>query len=344
MRSPCLLAAALSLAAGCSSAPFTDDAGANPDFAPSATADLAAPPGADLSFPRGADLAGLAQSDLSTLPGPDMSSGGGNGMVGPGGGTVDRLYFAFHGDTRPDNPDDTANYPTDIITAIYKREAAAGVQFAVDLGDHLNSTVAMEAQAQMGLYMKAAQSLGKPTFMTMGNHECSIKGFCDNTDPDQAAYLAALKPISASPYYSIDIKTSSGTATFIFIADNTWDKNQSAWLEATLKKADASSKYTFVMRHHPLGYAKLSVPDENAIIQAHKYSLLLVSHQHLYSRDPADKSGRTVILGCGGASLDPSQQYYGFGTVAQEKDDSLTVSIYDQASNMIQDTFSVSPK
>ncbi len=326
------IALALALAAGCSSSADHSTGPAGDDLAAPEVADLAAPPGTDLAISPRADLRG------GTV---DLAQGA---AVGPHGGSVDRLFFAFHGDTRPDTPDDTASYPNDVIRAIYQREAVAGVQFAVDLGDHLNATVAKEAQAQMKLYAQAAALLGRPTFMTMGNHECTSKALpCDPNDPDFAAYAAALAPVSPTPWYSVDVKTSSGLATFVFVADNAWGAAQAQWLDATLAKADAAAKYTFVMRHHPYGYAKLSVPDENALIAKHKVTLRLTSHKHLYSRDPDDPSGRSVILGCAGASLDPSQDYYGYGTVKQELDDTLTVTIFDEATDAPQDTFSVTP-
>src|SRR5262249_59331254 len=39
--------------------------------------------------------------------------------AGPGGGLLPELRFAVVGDTRPANLDDTANYPTDIVRAIW---------------------------------------------------------------------------------------------------------------------------------------------------------------------------------------------------------------------------------
>src|SRR5260221_10014157 len=113
------------------------------------------------------DLAS-APRDLANVPPADLAMAGlpKGGNVGPGGGAVDRLYFAVHGDTRPMNCNDTAGYPTMIIQNIYKREAAANVEFAVDVGDHMfvcSGTLA-QAQAQMKLYTAAAALLPKTTF------------------------------------------------------------------------------------------------------------------------------------------------------------------------------------
>src|SRR5262249_14618355 len=110
MRSPTFLALALLLpAGGCS-----EESLVNQDMP-------------DLAVPS-------APPDLSPS-GPGSKPLGGSVTVS--GGTVDRLFFGFTGDTRPSNMDDTAHYPTSTITQIFSRMVQADVQFALDLGDHM---------------------------------------------------------------------------------------------------------------------------------------------------------------------------------------------------------------
>jgi hypothetical protein len=290
------------------------------------------PIGGDDAMPDGAVAPDLAMS-----------------AVGPGGGAVDRLFFAMHGDTRPPDCDQTGAYPTDIIRSIFQREHDLGVQFAVDLGDHMfvcNNSVD-EAQTQMKMYMDASQLLGKTTFMTMGNHECAGGNMCSSTanDANSTVYRQALAPIAALPYYSFDVMTSSGKATFVIVADNFWDGAQQQWLEATLTRADAEARYTIVARHHPIDNKDLQNPQMWQVIRAHKYTLFLTGHSHVYSHDTwLDPSGRTLRLGVGGAPLASGQSFYGFGAVQQNADGSLAVTIYDQATMNPQDSFTVAPQ
>ena len=286
----------------------------------------------------------LASGDLSLgdVPGP--------GTIGPTGGSVDRLWFAFHGDTRPPECDQTDQYPSAIIRNIFTREAAERVQFAVDLGDHMyvcNNSVA-EATTQMGFYMEAAALLGRPTFMTMGNHECLNGATCTpvSEDANSTVYLKALAPISPLPYYTFNVTTHSGLATFVVIADNFWSDTQRQWLEATLTKADSEAKYTIITRHHPPENSQLSNSAIWQIIQAHKYSLFLAGHSHSYRHDISlDGSGRSLRCGCGGAPISTYPgSFFGYGTVLQGPDDRLYVTIFDQATNAIQDAFSVAPQ
>jgi hypothetical protein len=274
----------------------------------------------------------------------------GGGTVGPTGGTVDRLLFAFHGDTRPPNCDQTSAYPTKIINSIFRREAQAGVQFTVDLGDHMFvcSNQLATAQAQMKYYTDAAKTLPVPTFMTMGNHECGGADFCPANSPsaNMQAYMAALTSISPLPYYSFDVTTKTGKATFVIVADNAWDSTQEKWLVSTLTEADKSAKYTIVVRHHPIDNKDVSGNQTIwGIVSSHKYTLFLTGHSHLYSHDTyLDKTRRTLRMGCGGAPLDPGATWNGYGTVQQGMDDKLYVTVYDVDTNMPQDSWSVSPQ
>lgn len=300
-------------------------------------------------LPSSSDLGGA--SDLGAATG-DLSLGEvpGPGTIGQSGGAVDRLWFAFHGDTRPPECDQTNLYPTEIIQSIFKREAEKQVQFAVDLGDHMyvcNNSFD-EAETQMGLYMSAAALLGRPTFMTMGNHECLNGAICmpGSGDANSTVFLKALAPTSPLPYYSFDVTTRSGLATFVVVADNFWSDTQRQWLEATLAKADTDAKYTIITRHHPIDNSQLSNRAIWQIIQSHKYSLFLAGHSHSYHHDMAlDASKRSLRCGCGGAPISTYPgAFYGYGTVLQGPDDRLYVTIWDQATDAIQDAFSVAPQ
>ncbi len=349
-----LVLASLLAAAGCAAdggsafPPLGDDGGSDDLAAPGrpdlAGRDLAAQKGADLAMPHGAQ-------DMAVSQGMGGKPAGGN--VGAKGGQVDRLYFAFHGDVRPMNCDDTPNYPTQIITSIFQQEGQQGVEFALDLGDHMFacSSNSKYADDQMNLYMTASHSLPKTTFLTMGNHECRASMICSNNgDVNYAAFLSALAPISKTPYYSFDVQTSAGLATFVIVADNAWSNAEQTWLENTLSTADKKAKYTFIARHHPIDNTDLpNMMTEWQIIQKHKYSIFFTGHTHEYKHDVAlDPSRRTVRLGAGGAPLavppNGDGYFYGYGTVLQGLDGHLYVTIYDESNGNIIDAWNVPPQ
>ena len=259
-----------------------------------------------------------------------------------------RLFFAFHGDVRPAACNDTAAYPTAIIESIFRREAELGVEFAVDLGDHMyvcNGSLEA-ARTQMGLYVRASQLLHAPTYMAMGNHECGVE-YCaaGSTDANFTAFLEALRPISYEPWYRVNVPVRGGYAAIVMVADNAWDERQAAWLDATLANAERDAKYLIVVRHHPVDDLSLHNPEEWQIIQRHRYALVLTGHSHHYRHDvEADPSERSVRLGCGGAPLDDGAQFFGFGTVEQQPDDRLLVRIYDSGSGNQEDAWSVAPR
>lgn len=335
--------------AGCGDSGFVDDFGAtddadvpSADLRQSGSGDMAHRPGADLAVGHSPDLA-LVSTDMAIQVMP--------GAIGPKGGTVDRLYFAFHGDARPANCNDTPNYPKDILSSIFTREAARNVEFAIDLGDHFfgcGTGKYNTAPAQMAIYMNASKLLPALTFLTMGNHECRSSGLCHPGDGDEnlAAYLPALAPISATPYYTFDVHTSQGIATFVVIADNAWDNTEQQWLESTLTKADANSKYTIITRHHPIDNVDLpNMMVEWNMIQKHKYTLFMTGHTHEYKHDTyLDPSKRTLRMGISGAPFNGNTMFYGYGTVDQQQGGNLLVKIYDQATDAIQDTWSVTPQ
>jgi len=250
------------------------------------------------------------------------------------------------GDTRPPNCGETANYPTAIINAIVDQMKAKGAQFAIDAGDHIyvcNSDFSA-ATTQMNLYLQATARLGKTFFMTQGNHECyPTPCLPGSSSVNHRAYMQALAPISATPYYSFDVQTSGGLATFVIIADNSWDATQEAWLQQTLTTADSRAKYTIVVRHHPQSDSAVATNGAMmALIRTHKFALLLTGHSHYYRREAAD-NGRDLIVGIGGAPLVVAGAFYGYLMVEQQRTGRLQVSVYDLNTNTIVDSFSVGP-
>jgi hypothetical protein len=307
------------------------------------------PTGVDMAAP-----AGSADGGGHDGGGPDMAmpctipTGG---SVTASGGTVDRLYFGITGDTRPMS--NSTHYPSSlqmVINNIFDQMGQKGVQFAVDQGDHLEAGNSSAASGQMGDYATATSKLGKPVFMTMGNHECSSSlsgagcgGSC-TADFKCNAFLNALGPISTDPYYRVDVMTAKGLAIFIVVADDAWNSTQQSWLAQQLTYADTHAKYTFVSKHHPDG--NTDRPEFQQIydlVKSHKYTLFLTGHSHEYKRQISDP--RAIVMGLGGAPFDnPNQMWWGYGTVMQCPDDHIYVTIYDQATGTTKDSFSVPPQ
>jgi hypothetical protein len=302
-----------------------------------------------MTVPRGAvDLSG---------PQPDLWMPPPVGTIGPQGGKVSRLLFGVTGDTRPMNCDDTQNYPTAILTSIFSGMQAAGVQFAVATGDHqfVCSGGYATAMAQLEKYKTAEQALpNKVVFPTMGNHECNETQFCSVTGYIPARFKAYMDilvhPNWQQPYYSFDVMTDFGLATFVFAADTAWDATQSAWLKQTLSKA-ANAKYLFIFRHYPLGTrfndnnVDPSLAAEEQIITGVHYTMLITGHSHEYRHDTAaDPSGRAVIMGLGGAPLAGAANYYGYLLIEQQAGSgNIQVRLYDEATRMQVSTFTLTP-
>jgi hypothetical protein len=283
---------------------------------------------------------------------PDLATPGGGGgppdggtSVGPTGGSVTLLHFGLTGDTRGSACEDTAGYPTNVITAIAQQFEQLGLDFALDLGDHMyvcNNSLPI-ATLQMNLYMGAIKNFAGTWFMTMGNHECtSTPCLPTSANANYTAFMSALAPISTSPYYTFDVSTSLGLATFVIIADNAWGPTQATWLDQTLALADQKAKYTIVARHHPSGDTSVATNAASLqIIHNHKYALFLTGHSHLYRHLTGD-SGRDLILGTGGAPLISGGAFHGYAIVDQQGDGTLKVSVYD-ITNALQDSWSVGP-
>ncbi len=305
----------------------------------------------DMSLASGKDMS--TKVDMAKGPVPDMAKVPCTAPASTGvtnsGGTVDRLYFGFTGDTRPCGSADSAcqtgdatssGYPASlqtIINNIFTQMGKKGVQFAIDQGDHLEASSGASATMQMGNYLDAAALLGKPIFMTLGNHECSnsynMGSDCSTTcatDYKCSAFLAALKPVSASnPYYSFNVQTSAGLATFIVVADDAWNSTQETWLTDQLTTADKAAKYTFVSKHHPEGNTEQTffTTIEN-LVRAHKYTLFphRPGHSHEHSASPCDP--RAIVMGQGRRAVRQSQPdvHWGYGTVMQCPDNSINVA------------------
>jgi len=276
------------------------------------------------------------------------------GSVGANGGSVDRLWFATTGDTRPSHCNQASEYPRAAIAQVATAMKALRVQFAVDLGDHMyvcsdqgglsQAQLDAEARAQMGVYMAAIASGPATWWMTLGNHECQAAFATGSAcavggphDANFAAYMAALH--RPQPWYANDVHTSLGLARFVVVADDAWSAAQSAWLSSTLADADAHAKYTIVVRHHPVQGSRSGRPEIVDILRQHKYSLLLTAHEHDYQHDPVGWQGRSAVVGLGGAG-----GKWGFGTVLQNASGSLTFVRRDANGNPIGASWTVSPQ
>jgi hypothetical protein len=301
------------------------------------------------SAPR--DLTGVPPRDLATVPCTPPAGGTITGT----GGTVDRLYFGYTGDTRPMSS--TSSYPTQlqtVINNIFSQMKQQGVEFALDGGDHMEASSALQAQGNMANYASAAALLGKPVFMTMGNHECGTSfnaqdcGYAGAATADfkMAAFMTTLKQTSkqTSPYYRIDVMTQSGLAVFLVVADDAWNATQQAWLTAQLNDADVNAKYTFVSKHHPDGNTDQPAFQQiYDLVRMHKYTLFLTGHSHEYKHQFGDP--RAVVMGLGGAPFDnPMQMWWGYLTVMQCPNDQISVTVYDQATGTVRDNFSLPPQ
>ena len=195
--------------------------------------------------------------------------------------------------------------------------------------------------------MQGVSHFGGTWFMTEGNHECmgSGSGYCPtgSSNVNFQAFLQALAPVSSTPYYSVNVQTSLGLATFVIVADNSFDSAQQTWLESTLTTADANAKYTIIAKHHPEGDTSVAANSTiMSIIRSHKFALLLTGHSHEYRHQTTD-SGRDLVLGNGGAPLISAGTFNGYGVIDEQSNGQLQVSIFDVQSGAMQDQWSVSP-
>jgi hypothetical protein len=256
--------------------------------------------------------------------------------MGPAGGSPTRLLFACVGDTRPPSEDDTAGYPTEIITQIF-----AGIQavrprpsFVVSTGDYMFASSRPDTQAapQLDLYMQARARFAGTLFPAMGNHECTGAtssncgpGAENGVTTNYAAFVRTLlSPIRENePYYVVPIAAADGTwtAKLVFVAANAWSPAQETWLESALSQP---TTYTFVVRHEPAAASTApGVSPSEAIMGRHPYTLAIVGHSHTY-RHPAS-NWREVLIGNGGAPL--TGKDYGFGLFSQRSDGAIVVDM-----------------
>jgi hypothetical protein len=281
-----------------------------------------------------------ATSNHNGSNGSDGSNAGSN--TGAGG-----LTFAIVGDTRPASVDDTANYPTPIITKIFADIAATPAQFVVGTGDYqYASTTGSQQQPQVNLYMTARGGFTGPFYPAMGNHECT--GFtdsnCGSGNPDGVTknlttfLTTMLGPINQTqPYYVENVSASDGswTAKLVFIACNAWDSAQSTWLTQQLAIA---TTYTFVVRHESVAdMSQTKCAASQTIVNAHPLTLLVVGHTHEYSHQKTEKE---LINGIGGAPL-TSGTNYGYTIVSRNIDGTLGVTTYDYMTHATIDSFTV---
>jgi hypothetical protein len=291
-------------------------------------------------------LAAVAGCGGSNLPCATCSDAGTPtspaGTIGVGGGSVSSLYFAVVGDTRPANPDDTANYPTAVIQKIYADIEAMSPrpQFVITTGDYMFADPSSgQAQPQISLYMQAASQFEGPLFPAMGNHECTgaTDSNCATTPTTnlQAFMSTLMAPLGVTtPYYTIPINDSAGawTAKIVVAACNAWDATQYTWLQGELAKP---TTYTFIVRHEPRHTSgPPCVTEMDALLNTTTYDLFIVGHSHTY-----EHYGKQLTVGNGGAPMTGSGGF-GFATV-QQQPSGFTVTQYDYMTAAPLETFSL---
>jgi hypothetical protein len=274
------------------------------------------------------------------------------------GGTESELYFAIIGDTRPANPDDTANYPTSIITKIYQdiQNLNPRPPFVISTGDYQyitsrnvgscgSYTLGGEQATQLGDYNTARMGYSGVYWPAMGNHECTgyTASECGsgNTDGITDNYCAwaglFLTPIGESqPYYSRTITANDGswTAHFIFVALNYWSSTQQSWLTQQLAQ---SATYTFVIHHENSSAGSPSPLSTVEQMERSVETLSIVGHSHTWAGSSGSKE---LLVGNGGAPVTGGATY-GYTTVLRQSNGSLVVTNYDYQSNQAKNTYTV---
>ena len=299
-----------------------------------------------------------AATGASPTPTPEASATPGGTATGTptptdhvtiGGGQVSRLNFAIVGDTRPAVPDDTGAYPTAIITKIWQDVEAEAQRppFAVTTGDYVFADPFLnEAPKQLDLFLGARAGYSGTVFYALGNHECNSltqsncgPGTISGVTKNYQAFLdKMMTPLGqTTPYYYVKIDAFDGswTSKFVFVAPNAWHDDQKAWLETVMS---IPTTYTFVVRHEDVDATTApGVPESNAILAAHPYTLLLAGHVHTFRWTPSKKQ---VITGNGGAPLNTGVNY-GYTVIRQLEDGTLTGENYDYESHAVIGSFHV---
>jgi hypothetical protein len=277
---------------------------------------------------------------------PDLGGGGGGGGGVPnfGGGTVQGgsgslLSFAVFGDARPPNPNDTANYPSTIISGIFKLAQQKGAQFVVGTGDYMFASSQSAVDAQVALFNQARANFSGPAYLTMGNHECT--GYTDSNCPKLTetanirAFMQLMPAGITAPDYRVDFDTPAGKVKFLFVAANAWTSGQNDFLGQALADPTAA---TFLVRHEPtFDNTAPGVTPSDTLAAQHPYTLMLLGHSHTYRREDT----KHVISGNAGAPVSGGASY-GFLLVQQQADGSFTATEIDEASGNTTDTWRIS--
>jgi Calcineurin-like phosphoesterase len=258
----------------------------------------------------------------------------------PSAGT---FRFAVFGDVRPGQPNDTANYPKEVVAGLFRQIAAQSPHLVVGTGDYMFASTANAAgvDEQVAMLLDAEAAFAGPVYHALGNHECTgaTASNCPKgtETPNMRAFMSKLIPSGTpTPYYRIDVDTGRGVAKLVFVAANAWSEAQAQWLEAQLTDATA---YTFVIRHEPPAVKEsMGVLPSEAIIHQHPLTLELLGHWHRYQH----LDTKHVISGNAGAPL--SYGHYGFVLVDLLTNGNLSVSEVDQATSDVSDTFTICPQ
>ena len=284
-------------------------------------------------------LLGALVGCTPTAPLPDMPDAGCTPTAADSAGT---FRFAVFGDVRPQQPNDTANYPQAVVTGLFQQIAAQSPQLVVGTGDYMfaSSTNSTAVDAQLAMLLAAEQGFAGPVYHALGNHECTgaTASNCPNGNEtaNVRAFMSKLVPAgTTTPYYRVDVDTGMGKAKLVFIAANAWSPAQATWLEQQL--ADPT-KYTFVVRHEDASVTDTAgAGASEQIVQKHPLTLELLGHWHRYEK----LDERHVVSGNGGAPL--SFGHYGFVLVDLLANGNLSVSEIDQATGAVGDTFTLCP-
>jgi hypothetical protein len=274
-----------------------------------------------------------------TAPLPDLPDAGCTPTAADSAGT---FRFAVFGDVRPQQPNDTANYPQAVVTGLFQQIAAQSPQFVVGTGDYMfaSSTNSTAVDAQLAMLLAAEQGFAGPVYHALGNHECTgaTASNCPNGNETSnvRAFMSKLVPHgTTTPYFRVDVDTGMGKAKLVFIAANAWSPAQATWLEQQLSDP---TKYTFVVRHEDASVTDTAgAGASEMIVQKHPLTLELLGHWHRYEK----LDERHVVSGNGGAPL--SFGHYGFVLVDLLTNGNLSVSEIDQATGAAGDTFTLCP-
>ncbi len=338
LRALLVAAAAAAVVVACSSAGTETSSGTAGSTASSSTATVSS-------------TATSSSSSAASSTTSASSSGGPVGTIGPNGGTLDTLTFAVVGDTRPANEDDTAGYPTAVITQIWQDVEAHSPKpaFAVTTGDYQYANpFGTQSKPQLQAYLSARQTFSNIVFPVMGNHECT--GYTDsncgqgNKDGITTNYTnfmsMMLAPIGQTtlPYYSIDVNGTNDawTAKFVMVACNAWDQTQATWLDGELAKP---TTYTFVVRHE--GNDATTAPcvtPMTSILSSHPLTLLIAGHTHTFEFYGSE---RQMIVGNGGAPLS-GHLNYGYVIASQQPNRTINFDEYDYMSNQVVQNYNLS--